>query len=120
MSTSVNINKYSKLQQETQEELAEYGLMRDKALKGAAPKKDGDNWANANYFGIDRYGTGEDTKFKFDASIKEIDDANMELATVAPDDVTFDMLSTTDLQEGLKGKSEESIRGFLRRLFDRV
>lgn len=120
MNTSVSINKYSKLNQEKQEELAEYGLMRDKALKSAAPKKDGDNWTNANYFGIDRYGTSEDVEFKFDASIKEIDDSSMELAAVAPDDVTFDMLSTTDLQEGLKGKSEDSIRGFLRRLFDRV
>lgn len=104
-------NELTKVSESLQEDLADYGLMRAKAIEGAGVSHDDD----LKFFGMRK--DGSKTSFKFDATMPEIQKSNKEVAVVAPEHEAFDMIATTDFHK-IKNKSIDGLRSFLGRLFD--
>ena len=104
----------NKMPQELQSELASYGLMRQTA-KQTAPKYSG---SGPNYFGI--LETGEEYKLLFTNDLRKIGEQrdSMQLAIVAPENVSFDMLEPKDYSQGKRLKDETTIRRLLSNLLD--
>lgn len=105
-------NNQTKVSSTLQADLAEYGLVRSKVIEEAPVKKTG----KPNFFGI-REGFNE-TEFKFDASLEQIQDAGMTVALAAPEDESFDMLVTADFDTAMKRGSVEEKKDWLRRIVD--
>ena len=109
----MNISKGTRLSSTLQEELAAYGIVRKTAEKKAPI-----NYETANLFGIAH--KGETTELKFSKDPKVLLDFKGELALVAPDIETFDMLLTKDFKRAVVGQSEETLREFVSRIVDEV
>lgn len=101
-------NNNTTVSQELQTELGLYKATYDEAKAGAG---------NENFFGYKA--CGDKVELKFDASPKEIQKAGMELAIVAPDLKSVDLLATTNFEE-IKTRPKEDLRGFLRRIIDEI
>lgn len=108
-----NISANSKVAIPLQEELVKYGIVRRQAAK-EAPYREG---GKPNFFGIKDY-AGEDVELVFDSNVENLMDEDMTLGLVAPDDVSFDMLATTNFPEAVKRKDPESLRRYLRKILD--
>lgn len=103
-------NDSTNVSQVLQEDLAEYGILRAEAIKNAPVKSSG----VPNFFGL-KYGFGE-AELLFDTDIKTIQDRNMQVAIVAPDNETFDMLVTTNFQKAVTKASPDQLRSFIRNI----
>lgn len=102
--------------QNLREELAEYGLVYAVAAK-KAPAKVGE----ANFFGMDKRNDSVDLVFtKDDKELANAVEDGMQLAVVAPENESFDMLLTSDFPRAIAGKDKETLRDFLRRIVDEV
>lgn len=103
----------TKVSESLSEDLAQYGLVRAVAEK-AAPV----NTKNPNFFGM--RDNGMDTELVFSKDIDTLVESEMDLALVAPENETFNMLLTKDFRKAVEQKDDESLRDFLRRLLDEV
>lgn len=96
--------------------LAAYGLVRDIAAKKAPV-----DLKKANFFGMeDRGGEVELVFSKDKKTLADATEEGMQLAVVAPEDESFNMLLTTDFPRAVSDKSPETLRDFLRRILDEV
>jgi len=101
----------NKLSVGTQETLAEYGIMREKAIEGSNTIKG----PGPKYFELERSGT--EYKLNFPKNVQDID--GKKLAIVGPqDNEAFDLLAPKNFSEKLNMKDEKSIRKYLRNLLD--
>lgn len=104
----------NKLSTELQVVLSDYGIMREKAIKGSKGYgKDG-----PAFFGIKH--VKDDYELKFTDDLQAIEDDEMELAVIAPDYETFDMLTTKDFSKKMGMKNPTELRAYLRKLLDNV
>lgn len=111
----MRINKSTKVDENLQEELAAFGILRSKVMEEAPPTENGE----AKFFGIRNYG-GDKVDLKFDTDIQAIQDANMTVALAVPELETFNMLVTTNFEEAVKVSSKEDMRNYLRRIVDKA
>lgn len=103
-------NTSTVVDQTLQVELAEYGLLRKEALA---------NTTAANpFFGLRTTYGGYDTKYG--TSLKAIQESDMDIAIVAPENESFDMLITKDFNKAIKTASKDDLRSFLRSIVDKV
>lgn len=96
--------------------LAAYGLVRSIAAKKAPV-----NLEKPNFFGLEN--KGEETELLFtkdDSTLVEATEKGMQLAVVAPEDESFNMLLTKDFPRAVSDKDPETLRDFLRRILDEV
>lgn len=93
-----------------QKELAEYGIFRKEVLENTS--------STDPFFGLRVAYGGYETKFG--VGIKAIQEANMDVAIVAPENEPFDMLITKDFNKAIKTASKDDLRSFLRSIVDRV
>lgn len=109
------LNTNNKLSSDTQEVLVTYGLLRQTA-KENAPKYSGEG---PEYFGL--HETANEYKLLFTEDLTDLDrHPEMELAIVAPDNQTFDLLAPKDYAKKITLKDEKSIRSYLRKLLDSI
>jgi len=106
-------NNSTKVSQELQRELAEYGIVRHKVEEKAAP-----NSERPKFFGIKE--AGSKTELKFNTTIKGIQDAKMTVAIAAPEHESFNMLVTTNFSKAVTTASEEDLRTFIRKIVDKA
>ncbi len=98
------------------DELAAYGLVR-----AIASKKAPVNLEKPNFFGMQD--KGEEVELLFTKDTKELvaaTEEGMQLAVVAPEDESFNMLLTKDFPKAVSDKDPETLRDFLRRILDEV
>lgn len=106
----------NKLEEDLQIELSNYGLMRDTAKKNAP----GNSGSGPQYFGLHE---GDDEyKLYFTNDLRRLDNQTdpMQLAIIAPDNESFDMLAPKDYSKGLKLQDNSTIRRMLSNLLDTV
>jgi len=82
-------------------------------MENAAPSD-----SEQNFFGMRE--NGDSTELKFNASIADIQDDNMTVAMVAPEDKTFNMLLSTNFHEAVTTADEKDLRTFLRTVIAKV
>ncbi|MES2704836.1 MAG: hypothetical protein V4649_19530 [Bacteroidota bacterium] len=110
----MNTSHLSKVDENLQSELAEYGLIRAVAAKKAPV-----NLEKPNFFGIEDRGSEVELLFsKDDKILAEATEEGMQLALVAPENEPFNMLLTRDFPAAIRGKDPETLREFLRRILD--
>lgn len=109
----MDISHVTKVSDTLNEELAQYGIVRDVAVK-LAPV----NTKTASLFGFNDNGADTELLFSDDADV--LVESKMDLAIVAPENESFNMLLTKDFKKAVESKDEDSLRGFLRRLLDEV
>lgn len=98
-----------------QEDLAQYGLDRQRAVEGVSKSKD-----LAGMFGISHRGTETVMYFPKDNITELGNKYGMDLAVVAPNTSdTFDML-TPAFGERLNMKEPRTIRNYLRKLLESI
>lgn len=104
----------NKVTTELQSELASYGIMRESAIKNAP----GNSGSGPKYFGM--HETNDEYQLYFTNDLRKIDKQEnpMQLAIVAPDNETFDMLTPKDYSKGLSMKDSTSLRRYLSNLLD--
>jgi hypothetical protein len=104
----------NKVSTELQSELASYGIMREAAIKNAP----GNSGSGPKYFGL--YEGTDEYSMYFTSDLRRIDqqDEPMQLAIVAPDNETFDLLAPKDYSAGLSMKDSTSLRRYLSNLLD--
>lgn len=114
----MNTSQLTVVDENLREELAAYGLVRAVAAKKAPPNKSGE----ANFFGLDN--RGEEVEMLFTEDDKKLADAvcddGMQLAVVAPENESFNMLLTKDFSKAVKGRDPETLREFIRHIVDEV
>lgn len=105
----------SKVPAELQAELAEYRLFRDKAIDKTS------DLSGVKFFGIVDKGDERTLRVADDLSSLDNDTLNsMQLAVVAPDNETFDMLASKDFTKKLKLNTPANLRRFLLKLLDSI
>lgn len=114
MRTSSSNNESTKVSLTLQDDLAQYGLTRDKAAKQAPVRSSGE----PNFFGMKE--TGSKTELKFGGDIAAIQKAGMTVSLVAPENESFNMIVTKDFRRAVAGSTEDTLRSFVRRIFDKV
>lgn len=99
---------------ELQEELVSYGLMRQSA-KENAPKYSG---GGPQYFGLRE--ESDEFVMYFTNDLRKIDrqDDPMQLAIVAPDNESFDLLAPKNYSKNLSLKDDTTLRRYLTNLLD--
>lgn len=108
----MSTNEFTKVTSELEKKLADYGVMRGEAIEGAGISKPGDY----NYFGIKM--EGDKAKFAFDATPKQIQNRDMQMAIVAPEFDTFDMVAPVSFDGAKQTKNITALKNYLRKLFD--
>ena len=103
-------NQSTVVDETLQRELAEYGVFRAEVVKNTS-KTD-------PFFGLRI--TGSEYQTKFNVGIEAIQDANMQVAMVAPDDEPFDMLITKDFKKAVATAGIEDLRSFIRSIVQRA
>lgn len=103
----------TKISESLSDDLAQYGIIRAVAAKAAPVNK-----KSANFFGLNNDGT--DTELVFSKDIDHLVESEMDLALVAPENESFNMLLTKDFKKAVTEKDEDTLRAFLRRLLDEV
>lgn len=109
-----NSNKSTKVSTELQADLAQYGLVRAKAVENAPVKKTG----APNFFGMKD--EGSKTVLQFSDDIEALQNNNMMISLVAPENESFNMLVTKDFKKAVEGSTEDNLRSFVRRIFDKA
>lgn len=103
-------NESTKVSLGLQTELAQYGVLRAEAIENAPVKATG----TPNFFGLtEGY---QESEMLFDTDISAIQDKNMMVSLVAPDNETFDMLVTKDFDKAITTANETTLRAFLRKI----
>lgn len=106
----MNDNKSTVVDISLQRELAEYGLFRREAVANTT--------ASDPFMGLNnKY---DEIETKFGTSIQAIQDAQMQVAIVAPENEPFDMLVTKDFKKAISTASMDDLRAFLRSIVDKV
>lgn len=102
----------TKMPGELQVELAEYGLLRDRAKQETA------RLPGRKMFGLRE--TADEYEILAAEDLADLDKEKdpFQLAVIAPDNETFDLLAPQDLSAKLKGKDEKSIRAFITKIVD--
>lgn len=113
MPTSSPTNKLTNVTPETEADLAAYGIVRKTAMENAAPQED-----EQVFFGMKQ--NGNSTELTFGTSIQNIQDKNMTVAMVAPENKTFNMLLETNFNEAISSANEDDLRSFLRGILRKV
>lgn len=110
----MNTSHLSKVDSTLSADLAEYGIIRAVAVKKAPVRFD-----KPNFFGYENRGAEVELVFtQDDETLVEATEDGMQLALVAPDNETFNMLLSTDFPEAIKRTEPETLREFLRRILD--
>lgn len=114
--TAVDSTHLSKVDSTLTDDLAAYGLVRDIAAKKAPV-----NLEKPNFFGLQDKGEEVELLFtKDNKTLVEATEEGMQLAVVAPEDESFNMLLTKDFPKAVSDKDPETLRDFLRRILDEV
>lgn len=103
-------NTSTVVSEELQQELAEYGIFRKEAVKNTS--------ASNPMFGFRDTYNGYEAKYH--ASAASIQDAQMQIAVVAPENMPFDMLVTTNFKEAVRTARPDDLRAYLRSIVDKV
>jgi hypothetical protein len=110
----MNTSHLSKVDSTLSADLAEYGLIRAVAAKKAPVRFD-----KPNFFGFEDRGAEVEMLFTDDdKTLVEATEEGMQLALVAPENESFNMLLTRDFPEAIKQAKPETLREFLRRILD--
>lgn len=106
--------EHSKVPEQLQKDLAEYGLLRDTA------KKETGELTGTKFFGLSE--TTDEYKLTITDDIEKIDSQyeHTQLAIIAPDNETFDMLEPKDFSKKLKLTNPKNLRKFLLDLVNSV
>jgi hypothetical protein len=109
----MDTNEFTNVASDLEKRLAQYGVTRGKAVKGAGVSRDGDY----NYFGIKA--NGNDTpEMAFDVTPKQMQKRDMDMAIVPPEFDAFDMIAPVTF-DGIKQISSiDRLKAILRKLFD--
>src|SRR6478752_1922355 len=100
----MNTSQLTVVDQNLREELAAYGLVHAVAAKKAPVSH-----KQANFFGVDDKGEEVELLFtKDDKTLANAVENGMQLAVVAPEDESFDMLLTNDFPKAIQGKDQET------------
>jgi hypothetical protein len=112
----MNTSQLTVVDENLRQELAAYGLVHSVAEKKAPVSN-----TKANFFGVERHGEEVEMLFtKDDKILADAVDDGMQLAVVAPENESFDMLLTSDFPKAIQGKDSQTLREFIRRIVDEV
>lgn len=102
----------TKIDKALQEDLTQYGLVREIAEK-AAPV----STTSPNFFGIRN--KSQDTELVF-GNTEELAEPGVQIAVLAPDIQPFDMLLTKDFSEAVKKTDPKTLREYISKLLDEI
>ncbi len=110
----MHISSSSNNSERLQEDLSEYGILREDAKKGLRAKG-----VDSKLFGIKR--TNKDTKLIFTDAPEKLVEEKAQLAIVAPEFDSFDMLVTRNFKKAVSIMTDsDSIRQFVSRIVDKA
>lgn len=103
-------NTSTKVTPELQKELAEYGLFRHKAVQETS--------ASDPFMGITR--EGDKYIGHFSGDIAKLQGKQAQIAVVAPENESFDMLITKDFNKAITTARPDDLRAYIRSIVDKV